>query len=269
MCDLDQAAPRFHRPPLVLGSTVPMELPQRSREPSLGVRYQHGGIPVIGLTGGVASGKSAVAGILAELGSMIIDADSVGHELLADPVVRDRVIAHFGSGVVRRDSGAPGGPSAIDRQALGAIVFADPEERRALEAILHPLMRARFVAAIRRGMEVGCGGPSAIVLDAAILLEAGWDDLCDHVVFVDAPREDRVARSLRQRGWTREMFDARESAQWPCELKRRRATLAITNSADLESLRREVERLLGRLPRHSLGLVTATSRPGGELAATS
>jgi dephospho-CoA kinase len=267
-CDLDHATRGFDFPPSVLGSALPMNRLQRSREPCPTVRYKHGGIPVIGLTGGVAGGKSIVAGLLAQRGSVIIDADSVGHELLEDPAVRAQIVARFGRGVLAGAGNKRGVAPAIDRRALGAIVFADPEQRRALEAILHPRMRARFLAAIAREMAAVCGGAGSVVLDAAILHEAGWDDLCDLVVFVEAPREERMARALRQRGWTKATFEAREGAQLPCEEKRRRSTVVIANSGDVDSLRREVARLLRRVARETRA-VNSAGRSGGDVAATS
>ncbi|MFI5460449.1 MAG: dephospho-CoA kinase [Isosphaerales bacterium] len=216
---------------------------ERSHEPRTTVRWKHGAIPVVGLTGGVGGGKSEVATILAERGSAVIDADSIGHDLLDDPPVRARIAARFGDGVLARAGLEPGAAPRIDRRALGAIVFADPEGRRALEAILHPLMRARFLAAIQREMQAGRSLARSVVLDAAILQEAGWDDLCDLVVFVDAPRPERMRRAARQRGWSAETFLARERAQWPCDEKRRRAALVIVNDAGVDSLRRELARL--------------------------
>jgi dephospho-CoA kinase len=245
-----------------------MNSSQRSDEPCTATRWKHGRIPVIGLTGGVASGKSEVAGIMAERGSIIIDADTVGHELLEDPGVRDLIVARFGSRILASGGRDPGANLKIDRAALGAIVFADPLERRALEAILHPLMRARFLAAIEREMQDERNRAASVVLDAAILVEAGWDDLCDLVVFVDAPRDERIWRASRQRAWTSEMFEARERAQCPCDEKRRRATLVIANVADVDSLRREVARLVRRVARGSRAF-EATRRPDGDLAATS
>jgi dephospho-CoA kinase len=222
------------------------------------------------LTGGVAAGKSAVAAILAEGGSVIIDADSVGHELLKDPGVRDRIVVRFGRSVLDQSGHESSGAPAIDRRALGAIVFADPRERIALEAIVHPILRARFLAAIRRAMEARPNQASSVVLDAAVLLEAGWDDLCDLVVFVDAPRDERMQRAIRQRGWSAETFEARERAQWPCDEKRRRATLVIANIADAESLRRQVAQLRRRIARESRAHVfDAAGRSHGDFAATS
>jgi dephospho-CoA kinase len=204
-------------------------------------------MPVIGLIGGIGSGKSEVASLLEGRGATVINADQVGHQLLDDPAVSSEIVARFGERVIcdpARD-GASG--SRISRRALAAIVFADAEARRALESILHPRMRDRFVATIEVARHAGDRRPRAVVLDAAVLLEAGWNDLCDLVVFVDAPRAERLDRVARQRGWTLETLRSREEAQWPCDVKRRHADLVIHNDGDLDFLRREVEGLDDRL----------------------
>jgi dephospho-CoA kinase len=184
---------------------------------------------------------------LAEREFDLIDADSVGHDVLDLPGVQQKLVDHFGPGVLApRGLAAAQGPR-VNRQALAAIVFADREARHVLEAIVHPLMRARFVEAIEK--KLGAGQPSSrpVVLDAAILLEAGWDDLCDLIVFVDAPRDVRMRRVQAQRGWSRDVFEAREAAQWPCDKKRRRADLVITNDAGVDGLQERVQRILARL----------------------
>ena len=112
----------------------------------------------------------------------MIDADAVGHAVLERPEVRDRLVARFGAGIVASE----GLGSKVDRRALGRIVFASDEARRDLEAIVHPLMIEEFertIAEAERGRTA-----TAVVLDAAVLLEAGWDHECDRVVYVDAPR---------------------------------------------------------------------------------
>jgi dephospho-CoA kinase len=239
---------------------------ERSHEPRGQVRWRNGTTPVIGLTGGVASGKSAVAALLAERGCTAIDADSVGHEVLDLPHVQQKLVNRFGPGVVLDyGSGTPDGPR-VDRRALAAIVFPDPEARRALEAIVHPLMRARFLEAIDLALESGRG---PVILDAAILLEAGWQDLCDIVVFVDSPRSERLRRAADHRGWSEAVFDSRERAQWPCEEKRRHADFVIRNDAGPDSLRGEVDALLQTLVRGAAGPVPspgALVRSGAHLS---
>ena len=104
-------------------------------------------------------------------------------------------------------------------------------------------------------------GMRLVVLDAAILLEAGWDDLCDLVVFVDAPRDERIRRVQQQRGWSREVFEAREQAQWPSDMKRQRADLVITNDAGVDGLKAQVDRVEARLAELSCRLIeTSNSR---------
>jgi dephospho-CoA kinase len=218
-----------------------------TREPRAAERKKHGDLAVVGLIGGIGGGKSSVAALLKDAGAVVIDADAVGHELLNEPRVRHQIVERYGMGVVSAKSAEAGLPPAIDRKALGAIVFADPQARRDLESILHPYMRSRFEAVIEREARSQSAGKSMVVLDAAILLEAGWDDLCDLVVFVDAPRDERMRRVQQQRGWSREVFEAREHAQWRSDMKRQRADLVITNDARVDGLKSQVQRVLARL----------------------
>jgi dephospho-CoA kinase len=153
--------------------------------------------------------------------------------------VRERLVALFGDSIIDRTPEA--GSPAIDRRALGAIVFADPEALGALESVVHPLMRRSFERAIARAERRGRA--AAIVLDAAILLEAGWDDLCDRIVFVDAPRDQRLARLAVQRGWSGDRLAARERAQWPAEVKRRRADAVVVNDGSPEHLEAALDAL--------------------------
>jgi dephospho-CoA kinase len=221
---------------------IPCQSPE---EPRPRDRWKHGSIPVLGLIGGIGGGKTSVARRLAGRGAAVIDADAVGHELLGDPAIRDRVVERFGSGVL--EAARPGESPAprISRRALGAIVFNEAAALRDLEAILHPAMREHFRRTI--GHLVRDGGRPCIVLDAAVLLEAGWDDLCDWIAFVNAPRTDRLRRVKESRGWSEEALAARERSQWPVEEKRRRADWIIANDGGPARLDREVDRLLGRL----------------------
>jgi dephospho-CoA kinase len=262
MIDLDPAAHANAQPAIrMLRSFSSMTQSPSTREPRAAERKPHGDLVVIGLIGGIGGGKTSVAALLEDAGAVVIDADVVGHELLNEPTVRTQIVERFGMGVLSARSADPGLPSAIDRKALGAIVFADPLARRDLETILHPRMRARFEAVIEHGAEFRSAEKSMIVLNAAILLEAGWDDLCDLIVFVDAPRDERMRRVHEERGWSREVFEAREEAQWPCDLKRQRADLVITNDAGVDGLKREVQRVQARLAELSCPLIeTSNSR---------
>jgi dephospho-CoA kinase len=222
---------------------------ERSHEPRAMRLWKHGTAPVIGLTGGVASGKSSFAKLLSERGFAVIDADSVGHDVLEVPEVQTQLVGRFGPGVVSGRGLSAGARPRVDRKALAAIVFSDPIARQALEAIVHPLMRARFLEVVAN--ELGSVRPSArpVVLDAAILIEAGWSDLCDSIVFIDAPRSERLRRSAQSRGWSDDDFAARERAQWPCDRKRLGAEFVIRNDGTLDSLRLQAEAFLGALER--------------------
>ena len=204
-----------------------------SRRQRMHPLWKHGSTPVVGLIGGIGSGKSLVAAFLGEQGAFVLDADKVGHTLLNQRPVRDEVISRFGSKILTVTDESPEEP-LIDRRALGAIVFSDPSARLDLEAIVHPRMRRTFEKAIAR--VVRQGKAKAVVLDAAILFEAGWQSLCDRVVYVDSPRDQRLARLAAQRGWTAEILAAREQAQWPAEKKMALADAIVQNDNGIDML---------------------------------
>lgn len=168
---------------------------------------------VVGLVGGIGAGKSHVAGVLASRGALALDADRIGHSLLENLAVRDAVVREFGPRIL-------GAEGSIDRKALGVIVFEDKGRRIKLEAILHPLIRAELERRIDETEGV-------VVLDAAILFEAGWDALCDQIVFVEAPVDIRHRRLRDGRGWSPAEIARREAAQWPLDWKRRRADVIL------------------------------------------
>lgn len=195
--------------------------------------WKRGTFPVIGLVGGIGSGKSTVAREFERQGAWVFDADQAGHVALADPKVRDLLRSRFGCEVF-----GPGG--VPDRKRLAAMVFTDPAARADLETIVHPKIRSAFEALLARAK---VEPPVAVVLDAAILLESGWDEDCDLIVFVDAPAAERALRVLEQRHWPEEELARRESVQWPLERKRSRADVLIANdrSSDLAD---QVDRFL-------------------------
>jgi len=213
--------------------TSPINVPPTPERSS---RWKHGPIPVIGVIGGMGGGKSAAAALLAERGAVVIDADAVGHEVLQRPEIRGRLVARFGSGIVTAGEAGP----KVDRRALGRLVFAAEGARRDLEAIVHPLMIEDFERTIAEAQR--SRSATAVALDAAVLLEAGWDRECDLVVYVDAPRAERLARVERTRGWSFADFEAREAAQQSCESKRLRADYVLPNVAGPDELAVEVDR---------------------------
>lgn len=190
----------------------------------------------VGLTGGVASGKSTVAAILEELGAVVVDADQIAREVVAPGTEGlAAVVEAFGPGIL-----TAGGE--LDRPALGAIVFADEEARRRLEAIVHPLVR-------RRGRELEAAAPEGalVVHDIPLLAETGQAESFDAVIVVDAPVETQVERMLSQRGWSREDAESRVAAQATREQRRAVATYVIDNTGTLEDLRDRVTEVFEEL----------------------
>lgn len=189
---------------------------------------------VIGLTGGIGSGKSTVSQLLAELGAVVLDADKVGHQAYQPGTETwKEVVAAFGEEVV-----APDG--TIDRKKLGAIVFADPESLARLNRILHPrmfdMMKAEIEEYRRQGAEV-------VVLEAAILLEAGWTPLADEIWVTEASEPTVVRRTKERTGLPEEQIRARIRSQLSTEERAKQASVVITNDGDLEELREKVEEL--------------------------
>jgi dephospho-CoA kinase len=195
---------------------------------------------LIGLLGGVASGKSLVADMFRQLGAEVLDADRVGHEVLRMPAVRAAVGGRWGKDVIGPDG-------EVHRPALAKIVFAaspdGPRELAELEQITHPEIRRRLQAEVA---ELARRGAKMAILDAPVMLKAGWNQLCDALVFVDAPADQRQARAMA-RGWTAAEFSQREAAQEPVEEKRRVADFVLDNSRDVSYIQAQVERCWQRL----------------------
>ncbi len=193
---------------------------------------------MVGLTGGIASGKTTVSGLLAARGAYIIDADSVGHQvLLPDGEAYPEVVATFGTEILDEDG-------TISRPKLGAIVFSAPERLDALNRISHPSMAGRMSREIRlvRG-KPPAEQPPLIVLDAAILFEAGWDALCAQVWTVEAPPEATVERLTASGRFTREEAQARLDAQMSNAERAQRADRVILNTGSIAALEAEVRRV--------------------------
>lgn len=189
---------------------------------------------VIGLTGGIGTGKSEVARILQELGAVIINADQVGHQAYAPNSETWReVVEAFGEEILQ-----PSGE--IDRRKLGSIVFADPRQLTRLNGIMHPRM-ARMVAQqieSLRGRDV-----PAVVVEAAILFEAGWESLVQEVWTAEAPEGVVVQRLQARNGWDEAEVKKRISTQMSPTERSRRADVVVENAGDLATLERRVKSL--------------------------
>lgn len=190
---------------------------------------------VIGLVGGIASGKSLVARQLVELGAGWLDADRAGHEVLELPEVKQAIRDRFGEEVVGADG-------QLSRPAIGRRIFGGngvTADRQFLEHLTHPRIGELLA---RQAADLEAAGKEVLVLDAPLLMEAGWNNFCDKTVFVEAPREVRLGRA-RGRGWSDAEFNAREAAQLSLDVKRDRADVVLDNSGSPEATREQVERL--------------------------
>jgi len=194
-------------------------------------------VPVIGLLGGVGAGKSTVAQMFAEEGCRVVDADAIAHAVLQQAEVKERVREAFGDGVF-----SPEGE--VDRDRLGQAVFADAGRRQALERIVHP----RILARMREEVEAaGAVGPSAVVIDAPLILEKGLAPWCDYMVYIRASANVRRRRLRQARGWSRSEVQQREASQISLKTKRGRADYIIDNAASPEHTREQVRQILARL----------------------
>src|SRR5215470_14474998 len=190
-------------------------------------------VKVIGLTGGIGSGKTTVAAMLAELGGAVIHADAVGHEIYSpNSDGWRRVTEAFGPDILNRDQ-------SIDRQKLGAIVFGDAAALKRLNAIVHPLMFEE----IRRRIEAlqKAGRHPAIVVEAAVLIEANWLPLVDEVWVVEASAPDVMQRLGAERGLSSEAVATRLKAQLTNAERRPFAHVIIENGGSVDALRELVQ----------------------------
>ncbi len=193
---------------------------------------------VIGLTGGIGTGKSTVSQFLAELGAVIVDADKVGHEALKpEGEVWRKVISAFGKHIV-----TPNGH--IDREKLGRIVFGNPEARERLNHITHPPMYEMVKAQLEEYRRQGMG---VVVLEAPLLLEAGWPPLADEV-WVTVASEATVLKRLKGRSGLSERESlARIRSQLPQEERTRHADVVIDTDCSLDELKARVKKLWQKL----------------------
>jgi dephospho-CoA kinase len=195
----------------------------------------------VGLTGGIGTGKSVVAQILAEQGAVILDADRVGHEVyLPGRLAYGDIIAEFGADVVAEDG-------SIDRKKLGPIVFSSPNRLARLNAITHPrmkeMMREKLADAARTGAEMA-------VLEAALLFDAGWDDLTDEVWVTVVDRETAARRASERSGIpVEQVLERIQKAQMASDDRIRRSDVVIDTSGTLEDTRRRTLEAWDKLRR--------------------
>ena len=189
---------------------------------------------IIGLTGGIACGKSTVSKILRSLGAKVIDADAAAHALSQPKQpLYDAYVAHFGAEILTAQG-------TLDRAAIGRIIFKDPNVRAEIDALAHPLIQA----AVEQQMQAVCRNAPAVVLDVPLLFEAGWEVLTDEVWVVSLPEAAQLVRLMeRDPAMTEEEARARIAAQMPLSEKRARADVIIDNSGTKEETLHMIERI--------------------------
>jgi dephospho-CoA kinase len=194
--------------------------------------------PIIGIMGGIGSGKSTIARMFGELDCLVIHSDEQVQQVYQDPVVIDQMRKWWGGSVLQ-----PSGQ--LNRKKVSDIVFTDPTQRRKLEELVHP-----HVARLRdKQMEEAANNPQikAIVWDTPLLFEAGLRQQCDAVVFVDLPLPQRLERVARSRGWNEAELRRREFSQWPLDKKKEISDYIVDNSADADHVRGQVREVLFRI----------------------
>ncbi|MEK6250017.1 MAG: dephospho-CoA kinase, partial [Planctomycetales bacterium] len=199
------------------------------------ISIQSPAMQVLGIVGGVASGKTLASGIFSDLGAVVLNADEIGHQVLRDPEILEAAQLRWGDGILDTNG-------QIDRRRVAAIVFADTPaaagELQFLENLTHPQI-ARHLR--KRLDHLAAGGTKQVVLDAALLLKTAWRELCDVIVFLETPYEIRQKRASA-RGWHSNELGRREARQLPLDFKRSEADLILDNSGTPEQLRQEIQR---------------------------
>jgi len=194
--------------------------------------------PIIGIAGGIGSGKSTVARRFGEIGCLVIDSDEQVRQAYKDPEVLLQLRSWWGREVLLPDGSA-------DRSAIAKIVFADPGQRERLEEMIHPKVNELR----HQKMLLHANDPQvlAIVWDTPLLFEVGLNRHCDAVVFVDCPLAIRLKRVKDDRKWGPEELARREKLQWPLDRKREISDYSIDNTADADNVRGQVREVLFRI----------------------
>ena len=198
----------------------------------------YAGKPILGLAGGIGSGKSTVARYLGELGCFVIDSDELAREALGRPGVVQTVQDWWGGDMIRPDG-------QIDRKAMARRVFGDEKARHKLEGLLHPLVNQAREAAMARAIAHNPQIP-AFVWDTPLLFETGLNTQCDAVIYVEAPLSQRQARVRETRGWDAQELAQRENLQWPLDKKREISDYVVVNTADADYARSQIKEVLSR-----------------------
>jgi dephospho-CoA kinase len=197
--------------------------------------------PIIGILGGICSGKSAVAVELGKLGCAVIDADAIAHRLLNEPRTKEEIVEYFGGGVLAIDG-------TVDHLKLARAAFADAEKIEKLNSIVHPAVLAEVekkIEEIQKKSEA-----KAIVLDMPLLVEVGWDKRCDALIFVKCDLEKRLERAEKNALLGPDELKKRENFQISLDTKAAIAENTVDNNSDLSALARQVAEIFPKIVRN-------------------
>ncbi len=199
---------------------------------------------VLGLLGGIGSGKSTVAGFLSDQGAIVLDADAIAHDALADSDIRAELVAALGAGILQANG-------TIDRDALGAIVFSPSGSTQlsVLQGIIHPRVRQVILEELARAKSIN---HPLVVLDIPLLLESPLLKECHTLLFIDACRSVRLERVAR-RGWDESEFTRREALQPSLSMKKERADDTVSNDDNLKETRAWIKDFYHRLTNEMVG----------------
>lgn len=244
---------RVTRPRLPLSRSLRTVVNSAVENSSVDHHQPHRQIPLVGLVGGVGSGKSTIGqGLAQRMDVAILDADVAGHDALRQPEVKHALRTAFGAEIFD-----PAGE--IVRPELGRIVFGDTpsarKNRESLERIVHPVIRS--VLREQLTQHRSDAKVEAVLLDAALLLESGWESECDGVVFIDTPLERRQRWTGSSRAWSVEEHARREASQWPLDKKRAASDFVVDNSGDASASVDQLEKFV----RGIVSLVSRSSAP--------
>ena len=209
------------------------------------------GKPIIGIMGGIGSGKSFIAGLFGEAGCLVIDSDQQVREAYDDPIIREKLKEMLGTSVF-------GEEGRVDRPALARLIFSDETARGKLEGLVHPWVAQKRDALMAR--EADNPQVLAYIWDTPLLVETGWHRHCDALVWVDAPRALRLERVRKTRGWDEKELDRREKLQAPLEIKRQYADYVLKNASDAGHAREQVREVLSKVLEHERQ--TRSTEPG-------
>jgi dephospho-CoA kinase len=196
------------------------------------------GKPIIGIAGGIGSGKSFIAQLFANEGCLVLNADDQVRALYADPAIKNTLRSWWGAKVFNTQG-------EVDRRAIAHIIFADSEQKKRLESLLHPKLDQRR----QEAMHVASADPQvlAFVWDIPLLFEVDLHRRCDAIIFVDAPDAQRLERVQKTRGWDENELRRREKLQLPLDNKRRMSNYILQNTADVGFAQRQVRDVLSEI----------------------